>query len=228
MTEPSAARSRLVDSLRRHRYFRLLSDVQLEALAALAACRTFAPGEVIFLDGAPSAGLWVIDDGRVKIYKLSADGGEHILHLLGPGDSFNDIAALDGGPNPANAAALSQVAACHLSHEVLSAAIRANPDLAMTVIAILTQRTRALVQQIEDLALYSVTTRLARFLLQQAENPSLRGPGITRAAIAAHLAVQPETISRALSSMEKSGIIRLDRHRIVIVREDLLRLMALL
>ncbi len=218
----------LVEHLRHHPYFNTLDTDRLAALTAQATCHAFAPGELIFLEGEPSAGLWIIGKGRVKIYRLNPEGSEHILHLLGPGNSFNDIAALDGGPNPAHAAALSEVAACVFPHDVLAATIRRDPDLAMAVIRVITRRTRSLVQQIEDLALYSVTTRLARFLLRQAENPALSGPGITRATIAAHLATQPETVSRALSALEKSGIIRLDRHRIRIVREDLLRMVALL
>jgi len=228
ITDQAAARHRITRSLRRHQFFKTLPDRQLETLSAQAACRTFTANEVIFLDGGPCAGMWIIGEGRVKIYKLSNDGSEHIMRLLGPGDSFNDVAALDGGPNPANAATLSAVTACTLGHEALMAAIMADPLVAQTVIQLLARHSRVLVQQIEDLALYSVTTRLARFLLQQTENPSLSGPGITRAAIAAHLAVTPETVSRALSSMEKSGAISVDRQAIAIRREDLLRLMALL
>ena len=218
----------LVDFLRRHRYFKRLPTDRLEQLADRALCQTFSAGEIIFLEGSPSVGLWIIGEGRVKIFKLSSSGSEHILHLLGPGDSFNDIAALDGGPAPANAAALSDLTACVLPHEMLIEAIQHDPLLATTIIQVLARRSRTLVQQIEDLALYPVTTRLARFLLSQAENPALSGPGITRAAIAAHLATQPETISRALGSLEKAGIIRLDRHRIIIIREDLLRMTAML
>ena len=87
---------------------------------------------------------------------------------------------------------------------------------------------RGLVHRIEDLTLYGVVVRLARFLLQQAEDPALSAPGVTRAAIAAYLATTPETISRALRTLEDSGAIRFDRHRIIIVREDLLRDLAAL
>lgn len=228
ITDQAAARQRITRSLRRHQFLKTLPERQLMALAMEAVCRAFAANEVILLDGEPCAGMWIISEGHVKIYKLSSDGSEHIMRLLGPGDSFNDVAALDGGPNPANAATLSDVTACTLSHDSLIAAIMADSLVAQTVIKLLAQHSRVLVQQVEDLALYSVTTRLARFLIQQMENPSLRGPGITRAAIAAHLAVTPETVSRALSSMEKSGVIGLDRQQITIRREDLLRLMALL
>jgi len=208
-------------------YFKSLSSDRLAVLAQQATCHHFEPQESIIWEGDPSSGLWIIEEGRVKIAKLSPDGREHILLLVGSGESFNDIPALDGGPNAANATALSDVTAWRLPAEVLRAELHANPDLALAVISILAGRMRKLVQQIEDLALYSVTARLARFLLNQMENDSLSGPGITRATIAAHLATTPETISRALRTLEDIGAIRFDRHEIVIVRLDLLQSVAM-
>ena len=241
--DPTALRDALIAHLRGHPYFSALKPAQVTLLAKAAVCRTFAPGEIILLDGAPCAGLWVIGAGQVKVYKLSVDGNEHILHLLGPGHSFNDIAALDGGPNPASAAALTAVEACGLSQETLHNAILSDPELAQTLIQILAERTRSLVQQIEDLALYSVRTRVARFLLKRADSADsadgnghgeplngavISGAVITRAAIAAHLATQPETLSRALKSLEKAGIIRVERAEIEVLRADLLRVAAML
>jgi CRP-like cAMP-binding protein len=241
--DPTAHRNALAIHLRRHPYFSALDPAQVMLLADEAVCRSFAPGEIILLDGMPCTGLWVIGEGQVKVYKLSLEGNEHILHLLGPGNSFNDIAALDGGPNPASAAALTPVEACVLSHDTLQTAILSDPALAQTLIRLLAERTRGLVQQIEDLALYSVRTRVARFLLKQADSAGLpdgnghgeplngaviSGTVITRAAIAAHLATQPETLSRALKSLEKAGIIRVERAEIEVLRADLLRVAAML
>jgi CRP/FNR family transcriptional regulator len=222
------ARFSLADCLRTHIYFRTLSPDSLARLSQAAVQRIFAAGEVIFLEGDPPAGLWVIERGRVKVFKISPDGREHILRLLGPGESFNDASAFDGAPNPASAAALSGVIAWVLAADLVQGLLAADPDMALAVIRGLSARMRLLVQQIEDLALYAVPARLARFLLAQSETPSLQGPGITRVAIAAHLATTPETVSRALRMLEETGAIRFDRHRIVIVDIDLLREIALL
>ena len=100
--------------------------------------------------------------------------------------------------------------------------------MALAVIQGLAGRVRQLVLQIEDLALRSVTGRLARFLLEQVENPALAAPVVTRTLIASYLATTPETVSRSLRSLETIGAIRFDRHRIVIVKTDLLRELALL
>jgi len=209
-------------------YFKVLAPEDLDAVAAQAARRTFAPDDVIFLEGARGEGLWVIESGSVKITKLSAEGAEYILHLLGPGHTFNDIAALDGGGAPGNAVALGVVSAWTIPLAVLHRALDAHPRMAHAALEVMGERVRVLSQQLEDLTLYPVVARLARFLLAQAEDPSLSGPGITRAAIAAHLATTPETISRALNSIQEAGAIRFDRHRILITDEDRLRTIAAL
>ncbi|MEO8609502.1 MAG: Crp/Fnr family transcriptional regulator [Chloroflexota bacterium] len=220
--------NRLTQDLHSLVYFETLSPDQLAWLAAQTIRRRFETGEMIFLEGEPAAGLWFIEAGRVKIFKLNPDGEEHILHFLGTGNTFNDIAALDGGLNPANAAALSEVSVWLVPSGVLGDLLVGDGQVALKVVRILAGRVRTLVQQIEDLALYSVTIRLARFLLKQTEDPALSGPGVTRAAIAAHLATKPETVSRALRTLEENRAIRFDRHRILITNENLLRTIAAL
>jgi CRP-like cAMP-binding protein len=217
-----------VDYLRSLVYFDQLDSPAVEQLAGQLVRRTYPAGALIFMEGELASGMWMIEAGRVKVYKLSPEGGEHVLHLLGEGDTFNDIAALDRGRNPANAAALGDLVVWFLPSDALEAAILADQNLALRVIRVLAARVRFLVGQIESLALYSVVVRLARFLIDQAENPSLSGPGVTRIAIAAHLATTPQTISNALRALEDAGAIQFDRHQIVIVDEGLLRSIALL
>lgn len=209
-------------------YFDQLAGSEIEMLAQRCIRHSFDAGEIIFLEGDPSAGLWLIAQGSVKVFKVNPDGEEHILHLLGAGKTFNDIAALDGGPNPANAAALNAVVVWLLPVAIMHDLLANNNQLAVKVIGLLTARVRNLVNQVEDLALYTVQIRLARFLLKQAEDPSLSGPGITRAAIAAHLATTPESVSRILRSLEEAGAIQFNRHEIIIVSEKLLRAIAAL
>jgi CRP/FNR family transcriptional regulator len=220
--------SELIDYLRTVPYFAECSPTTLGLLAEQAVNRHFESGETIFHEGDPALGLWLIERGSVKIFKVSLEGIEHILHLLGDGNSFNDIAALDGGANPAHAAALSKTDVWLITVSSLDKALSADPVLARRVIKLLAMRVRGLVHRREDLILYGIVVRLARFLIQQSETPALSAPGITRAAIAAYLATTPETISRALRTLEESGAIQFDRHRIIIVREDLLRELAAL
>ncbi len=228
MTKPAETTAVLNEYLTKLPYFSPLEPEQLDTLTTDAVHFVFSPDEVIFLEGDNSRGLWIIQDGNVKITKLSLEGNEYILHLLGPGDSFNDIAALDGDTTPANAIAMSPVATWLLPTETMERALDRYPAMTRAALKMMGARIRALGHQIEDLTLYPVMVRLARFLLAQAENPSLSGPGVTRAAIAAHLATTPETISRVLAKLQDTGTIRFDRHKIIIVNVELLKSVAVL
>ncbi|MBZ0295202.1 MAG: cyclic nucleotide-binding domain-containing protein, partial [Anaerolineae bacterium] len=81
-------------------YFEGIVEAELTYVAQNSLLKTFSAGELLFLEGEPAQGLWIVETGHIKIFKLNPDGGEHILHLRGPGKTFNDIAALDGGDNP--------------------------------------------------------------------------------------------------------------------------------
>lgn len=209
-------------------YFEGLPDATLDRLASQALRHVAQAGQLLFLEGAPSEGLWIVEQGRVKIYKLHPDGQEHILRIFAEGDTFNDISALDGGHNPVNAAALSDCVLWTLSAQVFNDLILSDSRFALRVIRVLSGRVRGLIRQMEELALYSVLVRLARLLLKQADDPSLSGPGVTRAALASHLASTPQTISTILRELEKVGAIAFNRHEIRIVDEDLLRSLAML
>lgn len=209
-------------------YFEDLPDAAIDRLVRASIRRHYDTGEIIFLENEPAAGLWIIEKGRIKIYKVNPDGVEHIIHILGPRDTFNDVATLDGGNNPADAAALSQTDVSVIPAVELIRLIEEDSDFALKVVRVLARRVRSLVGKIENLALYSVIVRLSRFLLRQIEDPSLSGPGVTRTAIAAHLATTPQTISIALRELEAAGAIEFDRHRIWIIDERRLRTIAML
>ncbi|MCU0495920.1 MAG: Crp/Fnr family transcriptional regulator [Anaerolineae bacterium] len=217
------------DYLRMIPYFEGISTDDFQYMSEQMTLQRFQAGEVLFLEGEPAQGLWIVETGRVKIFKLSAAGNEHILRFCGPGNTFNDIGALDRGDNPANAGALSEsVEVWLVPSDAIHQVLLRNPSVALRVIQMLAKRVRTLVGQIEDLALYSVTVRLARFLLKQSNDPQLSGPGVTRTSIAAYLNTTPQTISVVLKELETLGAIRFNRHRIEIINEAQLRSIALL
>ncbi|MBW4436910.1 MAG: Crp/Fnr family transcriptional regulator [Pleurocapsa minor GSE-CHR-MK-17-07R] len=209
-------------------YFQGQPAEVIASLASRTRLVTAQPGQVLFLEGEPSDGLWIVATGRVKVYKLNTQGQEHILRIFGDADTFNDVTVLDGGPNPANAAALSETRLWVLPADAFRDLLLKDNAFAVRVVQMLSGRVRSLVRQIEDLTLYSVIVRLARLLLNQADDPALSGTGVTRAALALHLATTPQTISTALRELEVAGAIEFDRHQIRIVHEDLLRSIAML
>ena len=216
----------LLGYLTQHPYFEDLNADAMQVLVHRAVARKFMRETIIFLEEQPSQGMWINQSGRVRIYKMNSDGEEKTIHIVGQGGTFNDIAAFDGGSNPAYAAALSDVLLWIIPTGALEHAMDADPMLARRIIKALSHRVRNLVNQIADLTLYSVVVRLARFLIQQTENPALDGPGITRALIANYLATTPESVSRALRTLQETGAIDFDRQNIHILDRSLLHTIA--
>lgn len=213
------------DLLRRVPYFAGLPDDVLAALSAVAFERRYARGQIIFLEGEPCAGLYVVVEGEVKIFKLSPQGREQILHRTGPGGTFNDVAVLDGGPNPASVAALTDTTICVIARADIQRLAQAHPALAWALIESIARRTRQLVAMVEDLSLRSVKARLARLLLAEAQHwigadEIDRSQMVTQAELAARLGTVREMIGRALRDLADDGLIVFDRHRIVIVDRE--------
>lgn len=216
--------------LRRVPYFADLPDAILTALSAVVIERSYRRGEVIFLEGEPCAGLYVVAAGEVKIFKLSSQGREQILHRSGVGSTFNDVAVLDGGPNPASAAAISDAACFVITRSDMRRLVETHPQLAWALIESIAHRARILVGMVEDLALRSVKARLAKLLLAEAvETAASQAAGrdaidrsqmVTQAEMAARLGTVREVIGRALRELSEDGLITMDRHRIVILDRD--------
>lgn len=203
-----------------------LAPDEQKLLLESARLQLFQADELIFLEGDQAAGLWWIEQGVVRIVKISPEGDERILHLAGPGESFNDIPVYDNGRNPATTITQTPAKLWLLPADTIRSLVRQNPAFAQAVIRLLAQRVRHFTTQIETLTLYDVTARLARFLLQQAADGALAEAGITRKAMAAYLATTPESISRTLRTLQEAGAIQFDRHRIMIVNPETLRRLA--
>jgi CRP/FNR family transcriptional regulator len=211
-----------ISLLRRVSYFASLPDALLSELAAVAVERRYGRGQLIFLEGEPCAGLHVVAEGRVRIYKVSPQGREHVLEQLEPGGTFNDVAVLDGGPNPASAMAATDVLLCIISRADIRRLAHAHPELAWALIESIARRARRLVAMVEDLALRSVKARLAKLLLAEAERTAeqtqiQRDQMVTQAEMAARLGTVREMIGRALRELADEELIAFDRHRIIIL-----------
>ncbi len=208
-----------VDLLRRVSYLQDQPQPVLEALAAAALPLTFTAGEIIFVQEEPSLGVYVVDRGEVKISRLSRDGRELVLHLLHTGETFNDIAAFDGGPNPATATAGTDCLVWLIRRSDLKQIAMHHPGLAWALIESAARRARYLLTLVEDLGMRSVRGRLARLLLTEAcaYNADAIPRLLTQEDMAARLGTVREVVGRTLRSLAADGIIAFDRHRIVIL-----------
>jgi CRP-like cAMP-binding protein len=202
-------------------YFRALDEDVLESVALEVVERRYAAGELIFLEGEPSAGLHLVAEGLCKVYRLSVGGREQVLAILGPGDSCNEVPVVDGGPNPASLVALEDSTLWIVSEEAMTRLRQQYPVLNEIIIESLAMRCRQLVQRVYDLSFLPVTGRLAAFLLQQAdERDELSRRRWTQDEIAAHLGTVREMVSRAFRELQEAELIAIERHQVEILDRE--------
>jgi len=208
-------------------YFQGMSSSQLEGIAKAAKEISFAKGEVLFLEGEPCRGLYVVKSGQIRVYKSSLEGREQVLTTAGPGASFNDVPVFDGGPNPASASAVVPSCVSVLPRE---AVLRPMKDCtaAGAVLKLFATRLRYLTGVVEDLSFRTVIGRLAKLLLEIAgeEGGPVPAKQLTQDEMAAVVGSVRDVIGRALKQMEKDGSIRIEGRRILVVDQKKLREMT--
>ncbi|MDE3075473.1 MAG: Crp/Fnr family transcriptional regulator [Chloroflexota bacterium] len=209
-------------------YFRPLPATAIERLQQRAIHQAYPRGRIIFLENDPCPGLYMVESGRVKLFKTSPDGREQILLLVGPGGSFNDVPVFDGGTNPLAAAAMERSSVYLLPSEEVLRAVQAYPAAGLALARELAGRLRTLAALVEDLSFRHVTSRVAKLLLQYAERRDATAPRarITQQEIANMVGSVREVVGRSLAALEREGAIRIDRARIVITDREVLRRMA--
>lgn len=197
-------------------YFSGLSADELEAVRRLVFERKVERGEVIIFEGESAEALFVVASGAVKVFKTSAEGKEQILSIIRPGESFNDVAVFDDGPNPASAQAMGAVVICGIAREDMKTIIGRYPPVALNIIKVMAGQVRQLLALVEDLSFRRVISRVAKILLEHAADGSGPGRRLTQQEMAAMAGTVREVVARSLRTLEEEGAIRLDRNRIVI------------
>jgi CRP/FNR family cyclic AMP-dependent transcriptional regulator len=201
-------------------YFARLDAATLEAVASGAFRRAYAKDEMIFLEGEPCAGLWVVEKGRVRLLRLSTEGREQVVKVPGPGEFFNEVAVLDGGPNPVSATAAVESILWVIERSTMLEFLERYPALAAGVIENLAARARHLIALVEDLSLRTVRARLAKLLLAQAEGGSEAPRRLTQHEMAAQVGTVREMVSRVLRGFEEEELIRFERHRLMVMDRE--------
>jgi CRP/FNR family transcriptional regulator len=221
-----------VEHLKSLPYFSGLGSGELEAIRQLVFERSVNRGELILLEGEPTQTVYFVVTGVVKAFKTSAEGKEQILCILRPGDSFNDVSVVDGGPNPMSATAMSSVKLYGISKADMETLLRGHPGIAPNVIKVLAGEVRHFISLVEDLSFRHVTSRVAKLLLEYATNRSGEGEGkgprpkLTQQDMAAMVGTAREVVGRSLKALEEEGAIRMERHRIAIVNKEALKEMS--
>jgi len=210
-------------------FFEELPDEQIEDLCMIVVDQAFHRGQIVFSEGDDGTGFYVVISGRVKIFKLSPEGKEQILHIFGPGDPFGEAAVFSGQHFPANAEAMESSRIFFFPRGSFSDLIKDNPSLALNMLAILSKRLRRFANLIDDLSLKEVPGRLAAHLLYlsgQSEGSEQLELNITKTQLASLLGTIPETLSRILGKMSKQGLIESDGRQIKILEREALEELA--
>ena len=174
-----------VEFLKSSPYFSGLSTEALDSIAKLTFEKKVERGEIFLLEGESDEVLYFVASGAVKIFKTSAEGKEQILEIARPGDSLNDVAVFDGGPNLASAQAMRPVVLYGVRKNNLEVIIRDYPQVAANVTRVLAHRVRYLVSLVEDLSFKHVIGRIAKILLQYAGSGTETGQRLTQQEMAA-------------------------------------------
>ena len=200
--------------------FEGLSDDQLRDLSSIAITKTYKRGTTIFSENDPGSGFYVVADGKIKIFKISGDGKEQILHIFGPGEPFGEAPVFEGKRFPAHAMALEDSQALYFPRVAFVDLVKRNPSLALSMLAVLSRRLRRFAALVEDLSLKEVPTRLAAHLVYLSENSQGEGElslDISKNQLAGLLGTIPETLSRILTKMAKKGLIQIHGPKIKIM-----------
>jgi len=200
--------------------FEDLPKEQQEDLAMIVADQVYKRGQAIFTEGDDATGFYVGVTGRVKIFKLSFEGKEQILHIFGPGEPFGEVPVFTGQHFPANAEAMEDGRIFFFPRESFIELIKKNPSIALNMLAVLSLRLRRFTHLIDDLSLKEVPGRLSAYLLylsEQEKGISDLELTITKSQLASLLGTIPETLSRIFGKMSKQGLIELDGPQIRIL-----------
>jgi CRP/FNR family transcriptional regulator, dissimilatory nitrate respiration regulator len=203
--------------------FEGLPDKELGEIASIAIGKSYQRGETIFFEGDIAVGFYMVAEGRVKIFKMSPAGKEHILHIFGAGEPFGEVPVFHGRPFPASAEALEKTATIYFPRDRFIRLVEANPSIALNMLGVLSLRLRSFTSQIENLSLKEVPARLAGYLLYLSEEQGSAARvdlPITKGQLASLLGTIPETLSRIFAKMSEEGLIDVQGRQIELLDRD--------
>jgi CRP-like cAMP-binding protein len=220
------------EEMRKVPLFAPLSADDMARVAAVTVERHYERGDIIILEGDRGGALYFVRSGLIKVFKSSPGGKEQVLRLIEAGRTFNDVPALDAGPNPASAAALEASVVYATGGAELRRLIVERPGVALATVQALAGALRHLITLIEDLSFRHVTARVAKILIEQDASAVASGASgkavhrLTQQEMAAMAGTAREMVGRALKELEATGAIRIQRGRITVVNRARLEMFS--
>ena len=205
----------------------LFEELSLDNLAAINQVtieRRYKKNETIFCEGEPGAGFHYVKSGKIKIVKLSTDGREHIINILGPGEVFAEVLLFNKGDYPATAVALEEACVGIIKNSELEHVVVSQPQIALNIIRVLSKKLQYVQVKIKSLAFSDSHAKIAQTvesLARRYGEATDRGLEVvvdmTRQEVANMAGTTRETVSRVFSIMKKDGVLDADERRIVII-----------
>jgi len=221
------------DLLRRCPLFAGLKDEELRRIRAIANLKHVGKREILFSDGEEAKGFYVILSGKIKLYKISPEGKEQILHIVSTPDAFAEAALFLEGSYPAFAEALTESQLLFFPKRDFIQLIEKNPKLSINMIVSLSHFLRRFASLIEELSLKEVSSRMAKYLIDLSMRLSKEGKNskeveldLSKTQLASKLGTISETLSRTLAKMKAKGIIDVKKNRILILNREALEELA--
>jgi len=203
---------------------------ELARLATRLRRQHFRRGTVLCRYGDPAGALYILARGQVKVTLPNEEGEETVLSVLGPGACRGEVAALDGGPPSATVTALGPVETFALHREDLLAMVRDHSAVALALIATLAGRLRRSDARLEDIYFHDLDTRLARKLLDLAQEHGRATPAgvevplpLTQAELASMVGAGRPRVSMLLGAYQDAGLLRLSKGSFTVLQPDALR-----
>jgi len=200
--------------LRKTPMFAILPDEDLRRVAAIAVSRRYGKKETVFREGDRADGFFVVSSGKVKVFKLSDEGKEQVLHVLEPGQSFAEAAIFEGGAYPAHAEVLADSELLLLPKHAFIDLLEKNPKVAIRMLASLSRWLKRMTDLVESLSLRDVESRLVFYLSEELNSrgiPPRNGATlelpVSKNVLASRLGTVPETFSRTLKKLQDEGLI---------------------
>lgn len=206
--------------IRRSPLFAGLSDEDVARIASITTDRTFKRGQIIFSEGEAASAFYLVVYGRVKVYKVSPEGKEQVLHIIDAAEPFGEVPVFSGHSFPASAAALENCQTLVFPRSSFLELLRREPSLAMNMLGLLSRRLVRFTRLVEELSLKEVPARLASYLLYLKDKTGGSSEvelDIPKNVLSALLGSVPETVSRMLNRMATEGLISIEGRRISIL-----------
>lgn len=199
-----------------------LAPEQITHITANTREKRLQKGEMLFHKGDMPRGFYLVVFGQIKLAFPSSQGNEKVINILGPHQSFGEAAMFMDRPYPVFAESLSDTLLLHIARNAVIDLLEQDPSFARRMLAGLSMRLHALVQDVESYSLRSTTQRVIGFLLQQGKEEAHGETEITIAlttskqVIASRLSLTPETLSRVFHDLSNSGLITVHGKQITI------------